>query len=104
MQPKRHACPLLPAPVPACLPGLSVKVFLSCFHIRPLSSLSPSRMLAGTHLGRTILRPLLRAEVGEIANRRAWHSTEKLTPEVRAGPVGGLRIHEIQGCATWHCV
>ena len=33
-------------------------------------------------LGRRILRPLLRSEVGEVANRRAWFDMSKLTPEV----------------------
>ncbi len=33
-------------------------------------------------LGRRILRPLLRSEVGEVANRRAWFDVTKLTPEV----------------------
>ncbi|KAG2448528.1 hypothetical protein HYH02_006419 [Chlamydomonas schloesseri] len=41
-----------------------------------------SRILARSKLGRSILRPLLRTEVGEIANRRAWHNTDKLTTEV----------------------
>jgi hypothetical protein len=40
------------------------------------------RILARSQLGRSILRPLLRTEVGEIANRRAWHNTDKLTTEV----------------------
>ena len=33
-------------------------------------------------LGRRILRPLLRSERGEVANRRAWFDVTKLTPEV----------------------
>ncbi|KXZ55263.1 hypothetical protein GPECTOR_3g400 [Gonium pectorale] len=41
-----------------------------------------SRILARSPLGRSILRPLLRTEVGEVANRRAWHNTDKLTSEV----------------------
>ncbi|KAJ9523573.1 hypothetical protein QJQ45_007254 [Haematococcus lacustris] len=41
-----------------------------------------SRLLARSQLGRTILRPLLRSEIGEVANRRAWHKAHKLTPEV----------------------
>ncbi|EFJ45044.1 hypothetical protein VOLCADRAFT_118552, partial [Volvox carteri f. nagariensis] len=40
------------------------------------------RILARSKLGRSILRPLLRSEVGEVANRRAWHNTDKLTSEV----------------------
>ena len=41
-----------------------------------------SRLLARSKLGRSILRGLLRSEMGEVANRRAWHNTDKLTPEV----------------------
>ncbi|GFR39649.1 hypothetical protein Agub_g115 [Astrephomene gubernaculifera] len=41
-----------------------------------------SRILARSNFGRAILRPLLRTEVGEIANRRAWHNADKLTSEV----------------------
>ncbi|GLC59570.1 hypothetical protein PLESTB_001501500 [Pleodorina starrii] len=41
-----------------------------------------SNVLARSQLGRSILRPLLRTEVGEVANRRAWHNTDKLTAEV----------------------
>ncbi|PNH07831.1 hypothetical protein TSOC_005683, partial [Tetrabaena socialis] len=41
-----------------------------------------SRILARSQLGRSILRPLLRTEVGEVANRRAWHNSDKLTSEV----------------------
>ena len=33
-------------------------------------------------LGRRILRPLLRSELGEVANRRTWFDVTKLTPEV----------------------
>lgn len=29
-----------------------------------------------------MLRPLLRSEVGEVSNRRAWHEPAKLTAEV----------------------
>ena len=43
-----------------------------------------SRLLARTKLGRSLLRPFLRTEVGEVANRRAWHNPERLTPEVCA--------------------
>lgn len=39
-------------------------------------------MALGCRLGRRILRPLLRSEVGEVANRRAWFDVTKLTPEV----------------------
>lgn len=39
-------------------------------------------MLLQCRLGRRILRPLLRSEVGEVANRRAWFDVTKLTPEV----------------------
>jgi len=41
-----------------------------------------TRLLARSKLGRSILRPLLRSEIGEVANPRAWYNPEKLTPEV----------------------
>lgn len=41
-----------------------------------------SRILARSKLGRSILRPLLRTEIGDVANRRAWHNADKLTAEV----------------------
>jgi len=39
-------------------------------------------MLAKSKLGRRMLRPLLRSEVGEVSNRRAWHEAGLLTAEV----------------------
>ena len=33
-------------------------------------------------LGRKILRPLLRSEIGVVSNRRAWHDASKLTQDV----------------------
>lgn len=41
-----------------------------------------ARLLSKTQLGRSMLRPLLRTEIGEVANRRAWHNSEQLTREV----------------------
>lgn len=41
-----------------------------------------SRMLAKSRLGRRMLGPLMRSEVGEISNRRAWHDPSLLTAEV----------------------
>ncbi|KAG2496113.1 hypothetical protein HYH03_005716 [Edaphochlamys debaryana] len=57
---------------------------LALLHPNLSGALGPalSRILATSHLGRSILRPLLRTEVGEVANRRAWHNTDKLTSEV----------------------
>jgi hypothetical protein len=46
-----------------------------------------SQLLARSGFGRSILRPLLRTEVGEVANRRAWYQADRLTPKV------GLREH-----------
>ncbi|GLI60602.1 hypothetical protein VaNZ11_002775 [Volvox africanus] len=72
--PHQHPCP---QPMPIVLglvllhPNLSGVVGPSFF-----------RILARSKLGRSILRPLLRSEVGEVANRRAWHNTDKLTSEV----------------------
>lgn len=55
-------------------------------HKRRAASVEPKRSLTALHckcrLGRRILRPLLRSEVGEVANRRAWFDASKLTPEV----------------------
>ncbi len=45
-----------------------------------------SRLLASSRLGRSILRALLRSELGEVANRRAWHNSHKLTAEVSLPP------------------
>ena len=41
-----------------------------------------AKMFTKTRLGRQMLLPLLRSEVGEVANRRAWHNAARLTPEV----------------------
>ena len=40
---------------------------------------APVRLLLNTKLGMSMLRPLLRSEIGEVANRRAWHDRSKLT-------------------------
>lgn len=40
---------------------------------------APVRLLLNTSLGMSMLRPLLRSEIGEVANRRAWHDRSKLT-------------------------
>ncbi|KAF5832211.1 Alpha/Beta hydrolase protein [Dunaliella salina] len=57
---------------------------LALMHPDLSGSLGPSmtRLLARSKLGRSILRPLLRSEIGEVANPRAWYNPEKLTPEV----------------------
>ena len=57
---------------------------LGLLHPNLLGQMGPtlSRLLARSTLGRSILRPLLRSEVGEVANRGAWHHAERLTPEV----------------------
>jgi len=57
---------------------------LALLHPDLSGSLGPSmtRLLARSKLGRSILRPLLRSEIGEVANPRAWYNPEKLTPEV----------------------
>lgn len=43
---------------------------------------APVRLLLNTTLGMTMMRPLLRSEIGEVANRRAWHDRSKLTRSV----------------------
>jgi len=40
------------------------------------------RLLSNSRIGRRIMRPLLRTEIGEIANRRAWYDADKLTKDV----------------------
>jgi pimeloyl-ACP methyl ester carboxylesterase len=42
---------------------------------------APVRLLLNTKLGEKMLRPLLRTEIGEVANRRAWFDRSKLTRE-----------------------
>ncbi|CAD7697615.1 unnamed protein product [Ostreobium quekettii] len=44
--------------------------------------LSFTNLLMQSKLGRRFLRPLLRSEIGEVANRRAWYDTSKLTREI----------------------
>lgn len=41
-----------------------------------------SRLLSQSGFGRSVLRPLLRSEVGEVALRRAWYRPDRLTPDV----------------------
>uniref|UniRef100_A0A0D6R4X3 AB hydrolase-1 domain-containing protein n=1 Tax=Araucaria cunninghamii TaxID=56994 RepID=A0A0D6R4X3_ARACU len=41
-----------------------------------------ARVLLHTSLGRHMLRPLLRTEIIQVANRRAWHDASKLTSDV----------------------
>ena len=43
-------------------------------------------------LGRRILRPLLRTELGEVSNRRAWAEPERLTPDIVALYSAPLRV------------
>lgn len=40
-----------------------------------------ARTLLQSPLGRHMLRPLLRSEVAQVTNRRAWHDASKLTSE-----------------------
>jgi hypothetical protein len=63
-----------------------------------------SRLLSRSKLGRSILRPLLRTEVGEVSNRRSWHNMDKLTPEVGAASahVQGREVHCDAGCCCMH--
>ena len=45
-----------------------------------------------TRLGRRILRPLLRTELGEVSNRRAWAQPDRLTPDIVALYSAPLRV------------
>jgi hypothetical protein len=38
--------------------------------------------LRQSRVGRRILRRLLRSEIGEVANKRAWYDSQGLTPEI----------------------
>jgi pimeloyl-ACP methyl ester carboxylesterase len=52
---------------------------------------APVRLLLNTKLGETMLRPLLRTEIGEVANRRAWFDRSKLNGET-------LRLYRLPLC------
>ena len=52
---------------------------------------APVRLLLNTKLGEKMLRPLLRTEIGEVANRRAWFDRSKLTR-------GTLRLYQKPLC------
>eukprot|EP00898_Chlorokybus_atmophyticus_P002877 jgi/Chlat1/3590/Chrsp234S03572 len=41
-----------------------------------------TRLLLQTKLGRQMMRPLLRSEIGDVSNRKAWADSEKISPEV----------------------
>lgn len=60
-----------------------------------------SRLLSRSKLGRSILRPLLRTEVGEVSNRRSWYNLDKLTPEVRWRKRRGGRASGFVGGLPW---
>lgn len=51
-----------------------------------------TRLLGGSSLGRSMLRPLLRSEVGEVSNRRAWAHPELITRDVLALYSRPLRV------------
>lgn len=52
---------------------------------------APVRLLLNTKLGEKMLRPLLRTEIGEVANRRAWFDRSKLNGET-------LRLYQLPLC------
>ena len=52
---------------------------------------APVRLLLNTTLGEKLLRPLLRTEIGEVANRRAWFDRSKLNGET-------LRLYQLPLC------
>ncbi|KAK9831933.1 hypothetical protein WJX81_000861 [Elliptochloris bilobata] len=54
--------------------------------------LSFTRLLGASRLGRRILRPLLRTELGEVSNRRAWAEPGRLTPDIVALYSAPLRV------------
>lgn len=78
---------------PRARPGLSIltMVFLhpdlSCDEVSSFTSL-----LKQSKIARSVLRPLLRSDIGEVANRRAWYDTSKLTKEILQLYKAPLRI------------
>ncbi len=60
-------------------------------------------------LGRRVLRPLLRSEIGDVSNRRAWHNPSKVTDAVRELYKAPLRVQnwdhaliEVRSSCTCH--
>lgn len=51
-----------------------------------------TNLLLQSKIGRKFLRPLLRTDMGEVASRRAWHDTSKLTNDVLQLYKAPLRI------------
>ncbi|KAK9869036.1 hypothetical protein WJX84_005053 [Apatococcus fuscideae] len=67
---------------------------LALLHPLIASENGPSftRLLGNSRLGRRVLRPLLRSEIGDVSNRRAWHNPSKVTDEVRELYKAPLRV------------
>eukprot|EP00210_Caulerpa_lentillifera_P000760 g735.t1 len=49
-------------------------------------------LLRQSRITRRVLRPLLRSDIGEVCNRRAWYDSSKLTTEILDLYKGPLRI------------
>jgi len=41
-----------------------------------------TNLLRQSKIARKVLRPLLRSDIGEVSNRKAWYDTSKLTKEI----------------------
>lgn len=55
-----------------------------------------ARILLRTSLGKKhLVRPLLRAEITQVVNRRAWYDATKLTTEVLSLYKVSIIIHKI---------
>lgn len=52
-----------------------------------------SNLLRQSKIARSVLRPLLRSDIGEVSSRRAWYNHSKLTKEVLELYKAPLRIH-----------
>ena len=64
-------------------PGLEVEAIIFLHpDFQCDEGLSFTGLLLQSKLGRKFLRPLLRSEIGEVANRRAWYDTFKLTHQI----------------------
>lgn len=51
-----------------------------------------TNLLRQSKIARKVLRPLLRSDIGEVSNRKAWHDTSKLTKEILELYKAPLRI------------
>ncbi|KAK9836382.1 hypothetical protein WJX74_000036 [Apatococcus lobatus] len=82
------------SPLTGAHDGPITPIGLALLHPLIASENGPSftRLLGNSRLGRRVLRPLLRSEIGDVSNRRAWHNPSKVTNEVRELYKAPLRV------------